>query len=698
MREIRRATFTLMAFFLAMVCMTSVASADPYKVLWGPNPVPGDPGGGGGGHPIDGYDGQPSVTVEPSDDSDLYGVIVYANTRYNAALLTLGFDLEDSRFTDKVMYLLKTDKPGNAFYTFVDENFFDLDSDNHDDYVLPAFYPGIQNRIMLQGVVSASVTLYGKKNVWAAIYHDMDAINARLAVLKVLLGQPDDDEPGGSSGGGGGGGGGDIVGDVTVDGVAYKLFHTSNVPEGNYQRERSYYGVGISASYLDALSSGAGSGGYDGNLFIAQSDTGNYGKISVFITGTIPRFENGVSGVNPGFSFTDWIYGYKSTRTPTDYTYNGNKYMLFNAPSTDLRYQTNAVGVLDGTRPVYSYYWGGIDGGGGDGPTEDPDPDPDPPTPPKPPVIPDPPSNPIPDPPDVPKPTPPKTPTNPIPDPPELPTPTTDVTDFSADIDGILDALQEHCQHLQTKMIECSEYIVDSLNSALVDYQGSLFDYLTECVTYLGDCLNGSGDDYSQFGVWFNWLGDYINLEFDRLFQYLDSLWSWLDNALDFDFTGVGESYNDSSLMGWLEKIYLKLGEGFNFTPTDPVTNPRDVGSWLEQFLASFFGSLLGNLASVLADAAGSLATLATKFPFCIPWDIMAILGLLASPPVCPVIELPCYALTSSGLQEVGSYDIDLHDIEFAVEGIRWMMKLGFILVLANRTKDWVEMLEGVMS
>ena len=188
----------------------------------------------------------------------------------------------------------------------------------------------------------------------------------------------------------------------------------------------------------------------------------------------------------------------------------------------------------------------------------------------------------------------------------------------------------------------------------------------------------------------------------------------WLGECLNFDVNvnvdggsgGDGGSegdegdtntyvpFDDTSIIYWLKQIWSKLGNGISIKPVDPVVNPDGWWDWF----ANLLGGLIGALADIGLDKIGGLVdaldTLKDKFPFCIPWDIAALLGLLVSEPVTPVIELPLMALSvSNGVQEVGSITIDLSTYDDAWEAVRWIERIAFCVYLATRTKDFLDLL-----
>lgn len=255
----------------------------------------------------------------------------------------------------------------------------------------------------------------------------------------------------------------------------------------------------------------------------------------------------------------------------------------------------------------------------------------------------------------------PTTPTNPTPTPPEIPTPTIpttpvyptiniyqDVSYVTADIAAILDALNEHCEHIQRSISD------------------NFYDFWT---------------------VW----SEQIRNEFATLEDYLHDLFVWLADQMDFSVSG-GE-YDDSSVVSWLKKIWLKLGTGGNSQPTDPAIDPFGWAEWLQQLLANFLDALLGLGTGAVDDVVDDLTALLGKFPFCVPWDLAAALAILDAEPIVPEFEWPMFYLDATGLHSF-EVELSMEPYDEYMGGVRFMFKLIWIVVLLWKTKDAMELLK----
>lgn len=240
----------------------------------------------------------------------------------------------------------------------------------------------------------------------------------------------------------------------------------------------------------------------------------------------------------------------------------------------------------------------------------------------------------------------------------EQPTYVTNV--FTADLQGVIDALDEHCQHLQNAMYS--------------NFQGFY-------------------DDITDF-IWqvVQWLGSNINDMLNDLCDYLHDLFEWL--AEQFDFSVSGSGYNDNTVVSWLRKIYARLGGGTNTRPTDPVADPFDFGEWLAQLFGNFVAWLFGLGSEAVSGLVEDFETLITKFPFSIPWDLGAMLALLVTAPVTPVFEFPCYTFAGGTISQVGTYRIDMSAWDDVMNTVRPMEVMVFAFWLAFK----IDFFKGIVE
>lgn len=610
---------------------------------------------------------------------------VTAYTDWDAALYALGYSTDTiNGLSNAKKYKLMDSETGGDYYTLA-KSFKVGEVDNNGSVVVPgAGTVGLNTSSMWSSWVAARA-MYGETYCYHSTYSDDLKQGARDDADKIIKG-------------------GEHVGPETGEhDEGYFVLDKVGNPSGNFTDYQSATiqfdssGVCTVKNMSDGVSTGYGeqvrvcipknlsnnwnsfasTNGFDTQLVCYRVKYG-----SATISGPVLVGYNSelveVKEINGGLRFqtksgttnSSLYVGYMQCKSNvwvkgTSYSYSAN----FNSN----RYTFGSRYYQDWEIWYSDYYdgsgaGGGESGGGesGGGEDEDPDPDPDPPTWPKAP------SKPVGGGPDVP--TPPTDPTIPLPpeDPtPTPPTPWDPIPDIDIDITGedfqdLIDALNEHCIHLQTA--------IQSNISQLWDLQSSFYE------TEFSDLFGVIRDNLQ-------WLGnDVIVTCFTDLKDYLHSLFDWLAERMDFNISVEGGQYDDTSVIYWLKQIWAAIGSGINTEPVDPVTKSDDWWAWLLALMGNFVAMLLAFGSDRLGDVTNAVQTLAGKFPFCLPWDLAAMFALLDATPVIPSFDLPCYALTSNGLSEVGQYHITLEAFDGVWEGIRWVERLGFVVMLIRYT------------
>ena len=253
---------------------------------------------------------------------------------------------------------------------------------------------------------------------------------------------------------------------------------------------------------------------------------------------------------------------------------------------------------------------------------------------------------------------------------------TVTVNNFTADLQGILDAMDEHCIHLQNAIWWNFNQFWQKLSTKLTNDFATMRTFLSQQ---------------------FSWIVSSIDSMFESLKDYLEDLAEWLRDELNYTISGA--SYDDNTLLSWLKKIYYKLGNGNVSTkPVDPNANPDGVGDWISQLLANLFTALDDLAGGLLTSLATLIGGLVTKFPFSIPWDVAAILGLLVATPQAPNFDVPVYVFNGTQLVQAGTYEIDLDAWTPYLTGIHMMIKVSFILFLLLKTKDFMSIMEKAVG
>lgn len=192
--------------------------------------------------------------------------------------------------------------------------------------------------------------------------------------------------------------------------------------------------------------------------------------------------------------------------------------------------------------------------------------------------------------------------------------------------------------------------------------------------------------------------------------EKLDELLDYIQNGGSDDDSGgdsgggSGGSGSDDDIEGdsWLEKIYNVLKKILDkiksirrwviadtiIDGADLITDwAEDVGTIVVELVKApvkTFGALLADL-EVLNDA------LTVKFPFCIPWDVAFLVGLLRAEPKTPHYEIPI-VLENYGIDE--KIEIDLSDFEIISKICRTFLSIIFCYELLQLTMKIVNMKE----
>lgn len=164
---------------------------------------------------------------------------------------------------------------------------------------------------------------------------------------------------------------------------------------------------------------------------------------------------------------------------------------------------------------------------------------------------------------------------------------------------------------------------------------------------------------------------------YDLLYASLENLTEQID-TWGYELMGQLKEANR-----WLEGIYYKRDTGGGPTAPDPGIDPIGYGTWWADLLAK----LLGMLPQAVTDFVNEISKLSGVFPFSIPWDVSAILGLLAHDPVTPVFDLPLPSIGASGVTTVPVH-IDCSDWDAVAALFRKCVFFYFAFNLALWTRE----------
>ena len=498
-----------------------------------------------------------------------YGVIVNAGSSFDAALYAIGYNPDSSDFTSDVKAYLSNSDTGGAFYTFAQK------FTNHNDKWGDGGFAGSDGTNVGVSDFDLNMTtslkmfkrMYGPSNVWCGQYSAAERVSAVASVGLVLAG----DIGGGGSGGGNESPEGYITfsGNISLFNYASSRYSYLQDSNGLYYNNRvlsrwdaeeskyvQYEGDGSSASNAkllpcpltvhvsEDLFTNVSSDEIENLYLCVEITNSGYCKGSIYILDDVTygtndeQFGAGTQYINGGTKVkASGEIQFNSSGTGYTYSFDGSELYLdknsgrwpfgFGSSSGSIYYSRGSTFYLPyGTGEIVV---------------------PVPPT-----NWPDTPTNPTPDPPEVDPPTTPDPPNVPVsPTPPTYPPEVTypDVTYVEADLSAVLDALNEHCEHLQHAIYTASSNLYSSFSSAISGEFTSLKTFMRALAS---------------------WNVDAINDNFDALYTYLDDFTSWLDAKLRFDdvilllqaiYNGLPDSVDMTNTNALLQDIYNGMAE-----------------------------------------------------------------------------------------------------------------------------------------
>lgn len=153
---------------------------------------------------------------------------------------------------------------------------------------------------------------------------------------------------------------------------------------------------------------------------------------------------------------------------------------------------------------------------------------------------------------------------------------------------------------------------------------------------------------------------DGLGVPLDNIEKYLKSINDKIDELLGGDDSG-GSLFD--RILDFLSRLTSDL---------------------LADLLGDVIKTVIGDLDSVTRPAKALADAAQSKFPTSIPWDIVAILGVMSADPECPKFEIP-FSVPRLGINE--TIKIDLSDAEKVAELSRNMLTVTFLLFLVIQTR-----------
>lgn len=142
-------------------------------------------------------------------------------------------------------------------------------------------------------------------------------------------------------------------------------------------------------------------------------------------------------------------------------------------------------------------------------------------------------------------------------------------------------------------------------------------------LTPVTDWLRTINENLTEFFGWYkefaDWLDEWFTTFIDQIRECCVGVRSLLEQILEV-----------------VRQIFYRMGFAGNPGHPDPVENPDEFANWFDKTVTDFVSKLPGTLQTALVR----LQELTTRFPFSIPWDLMALFALFNHAPVTPVYDL----------------------------------------------------------
>lgn len=188
-----------------------------------------------------------------------------------------------------------------------------------------------------------------------------------------------------------------------------------------------------------------------------------------------------------------------------------------------------------------------------------------------------------------------------------------------------------------------------------------------------------------------------ISDKLDEINETEKDIDSKLQDLLDWLGIGNGCS-NVGGITGWLEKIYNKLLDILQqlksikrWTVVDTIIDGADaIADWFDLIhdiisdADNGMESAVSTLSSALDDSAGLLKR---KFPFSVPWDILAFVTLFAAEPEVPRFKVPIdIGVSAIGLNIHYDFVVDFSDYQYLSDVLRAVLSLTYAVGLIKMT------------
>lgn len=252
---------------------------------------------------------------------------------------------------------------------------------------------------------------------------------------------------------------------------------------------------------------------------------------------------------------------------------------------------------------------------------------------------------------------------------------TVDLSEVQDSLDDIGKALQELIEQIKN---DTSEDDIEKLLQEILD----------ELRNGGGGSGGGSGGGESGGGIEY----DDSNL-LSLLSGYFDKVLSYLKQLVDKDYT---QTVQDSG--GWLGKIHDKMDDIIKqlksikrWTIADTIADGAGaVADW-----ASLIGDILSDKENGVSNAISTVSSalsdtgdlLRSKFPFCLPWDILLLITVFAAEPETPYFEIPIqFDVSLIGISVDYTLVVDFGQYEYLSKISRTVLAMTYAVGLIKMT------------
>lgn len=259
----------------------------------------------------------------------------------------------------------------------------------------------------------------------------------------------------------------------------------------------------------------------------------------------------------------------------------------------------------------------------------------------------------------------------------------TETTDYS----GVLDAILRAINAFRQEVLGYYNDIDADLTTLTNSLNGSLKNVET---TLDADIKNMRDQLHADIGT----LQDNLQSNFNgKMDSFATDLWANIA-ALDSDLIqeiykdakyivdnlNFNADFDDSGMINWLKKIYMKLRSGPSGI-RDPTEDPKGWFDDLEDVLRKLLDGFLTGFNT--AELTSLMDQLKDRFPISIPWDVLAMIKLFEGEAVTPSVDWPIY----NGDTLITEIQMDFSIFDNVAAITRKLSLVAFAMVLAVNTK-----------